>query len=259
MAESTNYTEEFKTTLMGGYDKEDVISKVKAIREAAYAERSKLTRELEERDRLLERKDAQIAAKNKEIEQLRQDIQEKYQSYIDNYNTIGQLVYESRVKSEMTINEAKAERARILAEANAKAQDSIDRAQMEVERKLAAGRRRYNVLQEEISELIQLVNQVQHKFMQSFKAIHEISGAVREEEGTEYEYDENFEDTSELPYLPETAGETKSVRTPQTVSNPKMEAPKKPVSARPLKEPGSPRPMKEQNIMDLEMWSDHER
>ena len=58
------------------------------------------------------------------------------------------------------------------------------------------GKRKYNVLQEEINELIQLVNQVQHKFMQSFKAIHEISGAINDE-GYGSEIDECFDEEDE--------------------------------------------------------------
>ena len=194
MAENITNAEEFKTTLMGGYDKEDVMTKVKAIREEAYAEKSKLMLELESKDKLIAEKNAQIAAKNAEIDKLRKDIEEKYQSYIDNFDTIGQLVYESRIQSEKTISEANAERARIIADANEKAQVSIDKAQLEVDRKLADGRRRYNVLQEEINELIQLVNQVQHKFMQSFKAIHEISGSMSDDDAADPEYDESFVD-----------------------------------------------------------------
>lgn len=200
MAENTNHTEEFKTTLMGGYDKEDVNSKIKAVREQAYAEKSKLIRAIEERDALLAKKDEIITEKNAEIDRLRKDIEEKYQSYIDNYNTIGQLVYESRIRSERMINEARAERENILAQARVEAEEAIEKAAREVERKMASGRRKYNVLQEEISELIQLVNQVQHKFMQSFKAIHEISDSLSKGDVTrDYEYDENFEDTSEYP------------------------------------------------------------
>lgn len=197
MAENT-YTEEFKTTLMGGFDKEDVLKKVKAIREEAYAEKSKLTLELQNKEKMIAEKDAVIAEKNAEIDRLQKDIKEKYQSYIDNFDTIGQLVYESRIKSEKTISDANAERDRIIAEANTKAQESIDNAQLEVDRKMADGKRRYNVLQEEINELIQLVNQVQHKFMQSFKAIHEISGTMSEEDGTEFDYDESFAEEEEM-------------------------------------------------------------
>ena len=37
--------EMFKTTLMGGFDKDDVLSKVQTMKDDAYAERSKLLKE----------------------------------------------------------------------------------------------------------------------------------------------------------------------------------------------------------------------
>ncbi len=208
MAENNN-TEEFRMTLMGGFDKDDVLTKVKAIREEAYAEKSKLMVELQNKDKVIAEKDAVIAEKNAEIERMQKDIREKYQSYIDNFDTIGQLVYESRVKSERTISQANAERDRILADANIKAQESIDKAQLEVDRKMADGKRRYNVLQEEINELIQLVNQVQHKFMQSFKAIHEISGTISEDDGSDFDYDESFLE-DEIPVTVQRKTETEA-------------------------------------------------
>ena len=176
-----NFNEEFKTTLMGGFDKEDVLAKFKALNDESYAKRSKMALEIEKQMKIIEEKDKIIAEKNEEIESLKKDIHEKYQSYIDNYDTIGKIVFETRVQSEKTIKEAKEEAEKIIKEANEKAQHCNDKAQLEVERKLADGKRKYNVLQEEINELIQLVNQVQHKFMQSFKAIHEISGSINDE------------------------------------------------------------------------------
>lgn len=191
-----NFNEEFKTTLMGGFDKEDVLAKFKALYEESYAKRSKMALEIEKQMKIIEEKDKIIEEKNQEIEALKKDINEKYQSYIDNYDTIGKIVFETRVQSENKLKEAKEEAEKIIKEANEKAQQSNDKAELEVERKLADGKRKYNVLQEEINELIQLVNQVQHKFMQSFKAIHEISGAINEE-GYESEIDECFDEEDE--------------------------------------------------------------
>ena len=38
--------ERFKTTLMGGFDKDDVLNQVREMKDAAYAEKSKLIKEL---------------------------------------------------------------------------------------------------------------------------------------------------------------------------------------------------------------------
>lgn len=188
--------EEIKTTLMGGYDKEDVQNKISSLIDKYETEASKKDKEIEELKKSVSKKDDQISAKNSEIDKLNKDIGEKYQGYIDNYNTIGKIVYETRIQSEKTLDDARIKGESIIAEANKKAQLSIDKAQDEVDKRISEGKKKYDVLQEEINELLQLVNQVQHKFMQSFKAIHEISGAMNDEDGSEFdiELDEGFED-----------------------------------------------------------------
>ncbi len=188
--------EEIKTTLMGGYDKEDVQNKINSLIDKYETEASKKDKEIEELKKSVSEKDEQISAKNSEIDKLNKDIEEKYQGYIDNYNTIGKIVYETRIQSEKTLDDARIKGESIIAEANKKAQLSIDKAQEEVDKRISEGKKKYDVLQEEINELLQLVNQVQHKFMQSFKAIHEISGAMNDEDGSEFdiELDEGFED-----------------------------------------------------------------
>lgn len=188
--------EEIKTTLMGGYDKEDVQNKISSLIDKYETEASKKDKEIEELKKSVSEKDEQISAKNSEIDKLNKDIGEKYQGYIDNYNTIGKIVYETRIQSEKTLDDARIKGESIIAEANKKAQLSIDKAQEEVDKRISEGKKKYDVLQEEINELLQLVNQVQHKFMQSFKAIHEISGAMNDEDGSEFdiELDEGFED-----------------------------------------------------------------
>ena len=188
--------EEIKTTLMGGYDKEDVQNKISSLIDKYETEASKKDKEIEELKKSVSEKEEQISAKNSEIDKLNKDIGEKYQGYIDNYNTIGKIVYETRIQSEKTLDDARIKGESIIAEANKKAQLSIDKAQEEVNKRISEGKKKYDVLQEEINELLQLVNQVQHKFMQSFKAIHEISGAMNDEDGSEFdiELDEGFED-----------------------------------------------------------------
>ena len=188
--------EEIKTTLMGGYDKEDVQNKISSLIDKYETDASKKDKEIEELKKSSSEKDEQISAKNSESDKLNKDIEEKYQGYIDNYNTIGKIVYETRIQSEKTLDDARIKGENIIAEANKKAQLSIDKAQEEVDKRISEGKKKYDVLQEEINELLQLVNQVQHKFMQSFKAIHEISGAMNDEDGSEFdiELDEGFED-----------------------------------------------------------------
>lgn len=188
--------EQFKTTLMGGYDKEDVQNQFKMLKDAAQAEKNKLNTEIEEKNKVIEEKDALIKEKNEEIEKLKKDISEKYQSYIDNYDTIGKIVYETRIEADKMLKEAQESKSKIISGAEEEAKAKIAKAQTEVERTISDGKRRYEVLQEEINELITLVNQVQHKFMKSFKAIHEISSTMNDDpyEELEGDIDEGFDE-----------------------------------------------------------------
>lgn len=190
--------EQFKTTLMGGYDKEDVQNQFRMLKDASQAEKNKLTLEIEEKNKLIEEKDALIKEKNDEIEKLKKDISEKYQSYIDNYDTIGKIVYETRIESDKMLKEATEKKEKMLAEADEEAKDKLAKAQIEVDRTISDGKRRYSVLQEEINELISLVNQVQHKFMKSFKAIHEISNTMGDDPYEGVDLDESFDEEDEV-------------------------------------------------------------
>ena len=92
--------EMFKTTLMGGFDKEDVLTKFQEARDEAYKEQKKLEAQVEERDKLISELRQSLKNKETENEQLQKDIKEKYQSYIDNYDSIGKLVYDAKVRSD---------------------------------------------------------------------------------------------------------------------------------------------------------------
>ena len=103
--------ERFKTTLMGGFDKDDVLNQVREMKDAAYAEKSKLIKEKKEQKKQLAKKDSEKAAalqkqkeahkeeiahleeriqeKQKQKEKLEREISEKYQKYIDRYDLIG--------------------------------------------------------------------------------------------------------------------------------------------------------------------------
>ena len=186
--------EQFKTTLMGGYDKEDVQNQFRMLKDTAQAEKNRLNSTIEELNKTIEEKDAKIKEKSDEIEKLHKDISEKYQSYIDNYDIIGKIVYETRIDSERILKEAEEKKDKMLADADASAKEKTAKAQAEVDKILSDGKRRYEVLQEEINELITLVNQVQHKFMKSFKAIHEISNTMAEDSFGGLDMDDSFDE-----------------------------------------------------------------
>ena len=106
----------FKTTLMGGFDKEDVMAKFREARDEADAERKSLEEQIAERDSLIEELRQSVRAKETEIEQLQKDIREKYQSYIDNYDSIGKLVFDAKVRSDNMMAETKEKCEKMLQE-----------------------------------------------------------------------------------------------------------------------------------------------
>ncbi len=170
--------EQFKTSLMGGYDKEDVQNQFNALKNEMRAMKGKFTAELEEKDKVIAEKDRLISEKNEEIAKLKKDISEKYQNYIDNYDTIGKIVYETRIESERLLKEAEEKSEKTVSKAEEEAKLKVEKAKDEIERVISEGKSRYAAIQEEINELITVVNQVQHKFMKSFKEIHELSDSV---------------------------------------------------------------------------------
>ena len=58
--------ERFKTTLMGGFDKDDVLNQVREMKDAAYAEKSKLIKEKKEQEKQIQELKKQLAKKDSE-------------------------------------------------------------------------------------------------------------------------------------------------------------------------------------------------
>ena len=108
------------------------------------------------------------------IEELRRDIRDKYQSYIDNYESIGSLVYDSKVRSDQMIRDAETKREKIIADADAEARRKIDAIQAEIDKRIDDGEQRYKAVEEELENIVDTVNKVQRKFMDSYRSIHRI-------------------------------------------------------------------------------------
>ena len=186
--------EVFRTTLMGGYDKEDVLEQFRNQKGAAAAEKSRLLKELEvknteiqelkeqlaNKDVQLEEKDVQLAKKDTQMVQLEKEFSDKYQKYTDHFESISRLLVESQIKADETINQAEQEKERILGEAEAEAARRVDAVQLEIDEKLADGKRRYVEVQQEMNEIVELINQAQKKFMASYKEVHRIVSAMPE-------------------------------------------------------------------------------
>ncbi|MCC6094590.1 MAG: hypothetical protein LIV24_06165 [Eubacterium sp.] len=203
MAESE---ELFKTTAFGGYDKDDVQAELQRLKDNAFEEKTKISKELanarkalDEKDAVIREKDARIEelqedlnAKDKEILKMEKTIREKYQSYVDNYDTIGSLIYEAKIRAKQIDRETESEKQRRIAQAEADAQKIRDQAQEEAQKTLDGvqkqiddmnreGKQQYNAVQEELSQVVEIFNRVQKQFMNSYKAIQDI---VNENAGT---------------------------------------------------------------------------
>ena len=199
----------FKGTLMGGFDKEDVLNKVQIMKEEAYAEKTKLIKAGKEKDEkieeLIKRLELKEVQKEQALEELRQEhkkemdqvqealrlkeeqkdrlerqIQEKYQKYIDRYDLIGNLVLDAQIRAEEILSDAEAKRNQILTDAQEEADRRLTKVQMEVDEKLAEGKRKYIAVQEEMNEIIELINQAQKRFMASYKEVHRIISTMPE-------------------------------------------------------------------------------
>ncbi|MGI6010753.1 MAG: hypothetical protein ACOX8H_04535 [Ruminococcus sp.] len=166
--------EMFKTTLMGGYDKDDVMEQIRKLKDAHAGEVGRLTKEIQQKNSRIEELTHRLVAKEEQKENLEQEIKNKYQKYIDHYDSISRLVVESQIRAENIINEARAKGERMIAQAEEEAQKKIDSVQAEVDRRVDDGKRKCEIVQKRLDEIVDLMNQVQKRFMASYKEIHQM-------------------------------------------------------------------------------------
>src|SRR5699024_806197 len=98
--------EMFKTTLMGGYDKEEVQEQIQRMKDEMAENQEAFKKQLEEKDARIAELQKRIELKEDYQARLEEDIKEKYQKYIDNYESIGKLVFEDQVKADTLEKEA---------------------------------------------------------------------------------------------------------------------------------------------------------
>ena len=92
--------EMFKTTLMGGYDKEEVQEQIQKLKDEMAEQQEAYKKQIEEKDARIAELQKRIELKEEYQVRLEEDIKEKYQKYIDNYESIGKLVFEAQVKAD---------------------------------------------------------------------------------------------------------------------------------------------------------------
>jgi cell division septum initiation protein DivIVA len=157
-----------------GFDKDEVLSYIQKQEEDYNKQLSELEKEVKNRDKIIQELKGRIAQKDEQRALLEDEIETKYKKYIDNYDKIGALVYESQIKGDKMIADAKVQADKIIAAANAEAKTKVDSVQSEVDAKLADGKQKYLAVQDVMNEVVELINQMQRKFMTSYKEMHEI-------------------------------------------------------------------------------------
>ena len=164
----------FKTTIMGGFDKEDVLEQVQRMKDEAASEQLRLKKLISEKDAKIAELMKRIELKDAHQERLEMEIHEKYQKYIDNYESIGKLVFDAQLKSDAMIKEAEEKCNTMISDAEAEAKQRVEAVQSEIDDKLREGKKKYIAVQDEMNEIVQLINQAQKRFMASYKEVHQI-------------------------------------------------------------------------------------
>ena len=90
--------EMFKTTLMGGFDKDDVQEKVQKMKDETAQQQLAFKKEIEEKEQRIAELQKRLELKEANQERLEREIQEKYQKYDHedhcdrcNYNILSSL------------------------------------------------------------------------------------------------------------------------------------------------------------------------
>ena len=179
-----------------GFNKEEVSAYIRELQEDY---ERKLGR-AEEENRLLasqvEELKQRVEFKEQQRAQLEKDIETKYKTYIDNYDKIAGLVYESQLKSDEILKEAHENEDRILREADLEAKRRVEAVHSEVEQAMADGQTRYRDVRAQIRELVETLSEAQKKFEKGAAEVHEIL------DGMAGEIDETTRVEGTAPYEP---------------------------------------------------------
>ena len=193
----------FKTTIMGGFDKEDVLEQVQRMKDEAAAEQLRLKKLISEKDAKIAELMKRIELKDAHQERPEMEIHAKSQKYIDNSESIGKLVFYAQLKSDAMIKDAEEKCNTMISEAEAEAKQRVEAVQSEIDDKLREGKKKYIAVQDEMNEIVQLINQAQKRFMASYKEVHQIISTMPTslndiEEEPEVELPQPVEDAEEL-------------------------------------------------------------
>ena len=188
MAENQN-GELFKVVKKGGYDREDVEQQFSALKQAAAMEKQQLEEQIAERDAQIASLNETVAAQRDELDTLRRNISEKYQSYIDNYDTIGQVILDSRVQAKKIVEEAYAEKDRILLNANQEVEKAAEEARQqaladsvhekeEIEKATEEKKRAYESVCARLNALLADLDATQLRLDDTIRSMHEVAEGI---------------------------------------------------------------------------------
>lgn len=172
-------------TVMRGFDKEEVFAYIKKIEADANQKVAQARADVIEREKQIDELRQRIQSKDARYERLENEVEVKYRTYIENYEKIGSLVYESQVKGDKIIADAQKEAARLtdearsqcdrmVAEADFTAKNRLSAVQGEIDARLENGRREYAKVQKDLNEILDLINEAQNRFALASKEVHEV-------------------------------------------------------------------------------------
>ena len=164
----------FKTTLMGGYDKEDVTEQFNTLRDTNAKAQNQLKEDLAKKETQIKELQAKCEEMAQQKDKLEREITEKYQKYVDHHDSISHLLVDAQIKADEIIGDARKTRDHMIAMTETEIKRKFEVVQAEVDEKIAEGERKYKAMQGEMDEIMELINQAQKRFMISYKEVHKI-------------------------------------------------------------------------------------
>lgn len=170
----------FRTTFMGGFDKTDVLTRMEQMRAEAWEEQERLRQEIAAKDEKIAQLMKRLDLKDDQYARLEAEIEEKYQKYADNFEVIGKLVFDAQIKADEIIAKAREDAEVIRQKAEEEAEERLMTARARVDEVLCEGKRHYMEVQDEMNGIVELINQAQGCFMESYREIHRIVSSMPE-------------------------------------------------------------------------------
>lgn len=91
-----------------------------------------------------------------------------------------QTVAEADSRAKLTLDDANRKAQKKLDDADAEAKRRVESVESVIDAKLTDGRKRYSAVHDEMNDIVRMFNQIQRKFMQSYKEVHEIINSMPE-------------------------------------------------------------------------------